>query len=224
MPLATRINADLSSLEVELTNALVDCTEEHPRVVELRRRIESLKEKRIQQIQEAARNIEVEDYKDYINIAHSIPKQEEELARLTRDRTVNEDIYAMLLQRLETARISKQLESSENKTKFKIVEPARLPLKPTKPNKAKVSLFGLLVGGMVGVGSIYLMEYNDRSFKKAVDLKNMFNLPVLGSISKIITEHDIEQGKDRVKRMLIITGIVVLSLIILTIVITQVIG
>ena len=224
MPLATRIKEDLSSLEVELTNALVDCTEEHPRVVELRRRIESLKEKRIQQIQEAARNIDAQDYKDYINIAHSIPKQEEELARLTRDRTVNEDIHAMLLERLETARISKELESSENKTKFKIVEPARLPLKPTKPNKLKVNLFGLMLGSMVGLGSIYLVEYNDHSFKNAEDLKSMFNLSVLGSISKIITKEDIEGRKDSVKRMLIIASAVLLSLVILTAVIVRVIG
>ena len=215
MPLAMRINDELAQLETELTNALVDCTEEHPRVIELRRRIDSLKEKRVQQIQEAARDLDTEEYKDYVSIAHSIPKQEEELARLTRDRQVNEEIYAMLLERLETARISKQLESSENKTKFKIVEPARLPLKPESPNKQKIGFLGLVFGGIVGIGCTYLVESTDRSFKNTEQLKNVFNLPVLGSISKITTEQDMERKKVNTKRNLILISIAVLLFIIL---------
>lgn len=223
MPLATRINDDLAQLQAELTGMLVDCTEEHPRVKELRRRIASLKEKRLQQIKEAARNMEAEDYSDYISIADSIPKQEQELARLTRDRQVNEELYAMLLERLETARISKQLESSESKTKFKIVEPARLPLKPTKPNKLKVDFLGLVLGGMVGFGSIYLVEYTDHSFKRAEDLKGAFHLPVLGSISKIITEQDIKKGKARTKRNWILASIFIPLLIIFSVLIIKVV-
>ena len=166
---------------------------------------------------EAARNVETEDYRDYIEIADSIPKQEQELARLTRNRQVNEEIYAMLLERLETARISKQLESSENKTKFKIVEPARLPLKPESPNKLKVNLLGLVLGGILGVGSIYFVEYTDHSFKNAEDLKSVFNLPVLGSISKIVTEQDLKRKKAGTKCMLILISIAIPLLIILTV-------
>ena len=36
MPLATELNNELARLEAELTAVLVDCTEEHPRVKELR--------------------------------------------------------------------------------------------------------------------------------------------------------------------------------------------
>ncbi len=223
MPLAIQINEELAQLEAELTGALVDCTEEHPRVIELRRRIASLKEKRLQQIKEAARNMDAKQYKDYISIADSIPKQEQELARLTRDREVNEEIYAMLLERLETARISKQLESSENKTKFKIVEPARLPLKPVKPDKLKINLLGLMLGGMIGFGCTYLVEFTDSSFKKPEDLRSVFSLPVLGSITKITTEQDLKRKKANNKRILISLIILVSLLIVFTIVITQVI-
>lgn len=223
MPLATRINEELAQLEAELTTTLVDCTEDHPRVIELRRRTEALKEKRTSQVRIAAKSMDSESSKDYIDIANSIPKQEQELARLTRDRRVSEDIYAMLLQRLETASISKQLESSENKTKFKIVEPARLPLKPIKPNKFKVDFLGLILGGMVGFGSIYLVEFNDHSFKKAEDFKDAFNLPVLGSISKIITEQDVQKQKARTKKLLRIASFLVPILLILAIIVIKVV-
>ena len=222
MPLATQINEDLATLQAELTNALVDCTEEHPRVIELRRRIESLKEKRSQEILEASKQMDSGESKDYVDIAESIPKQEQELARLVRDRQVNEDIYAMLLERLQTASISKQLESSENKTKFKIIEPARLPLTPVKPNKFKVDLLGLVLGGMAGIGSVYLMEFNDKSFKKPEELKELFDLPVLGSISKIITEQDVEKKKVLMKKFWRLSIYIIPLLIILTIIIIKV--
>ena len=187
MPLAAQINTGLARLEAELTTLLVDSTEEHPRVKELRGNIQSLKEKRAQQVRQAA-EIATVDTKRYIEIAESVPRQEQELARLTRDTEVNEKLYAMLLERLETARISQELEDSENKTKFKIIEPARFPLKPVKPDKIKLGLMGLLLGAMAGFGCIYLVEYNDQSFKGVEELKSFFDLPVLGAISEIVTE------------------------------------
>lgn len=194
MPLAVQLNAELASLEAELTALLVDRTEEHPRVKELRNQIQSLKEKRTEQIRRAAENTQV-DMKEYIEIAESVPKQEQELARLTRDTEINQKIYAMLLEKLESARISQQLETSENKTKFKIVEPARLPLKPIKPNKIKFGFLGFLLGAMAGLGCAYLAEYADRSFKEIEDLRSCFDLPVLAAIPRIITEDDVFKGK-----------------------------
>jgi len=212
MPLAIRINTELARLQAELITLLVDCTDEHPRVKELRRRIQSLKEQRVQQIKNAAEDAGVEAQR-YIKIAESAPKQEQELARLTRDTRVNEEIYATLLKKLETARISQQLESSENKTKFRIVEPARLPLRPVKPNKVKFCLMGLMLGGMASFGCVYLVENMDRSFKGIEDLKGSSNLPVLGSISEIITDEDIRKRRLDTKRTAVILGIFILILI-----------
>lgn len=192
MPLAVQINTELATLEAELTTQLVDCTEEHPRVKELRNKMQSLKEKRTEQIQQSAKEAGVNP-KEYVEIAESIPKQEQELVRLTRDTEVNERLYALLLERLETARISQQLEDSENKTKFKIVEPARLPLKPIKPNMIKFGLLALMLGVMGGSSCAYLVEYTDRSFKDIKDLKAYFDLPILGAISKIISEKEIRK-------------------------------
>ncbi|MFH1678890.1 MAG: GNVR domain-containing protein [Candidatus Omnitrophota bacterium] len=222
MPLATRINSELAQLESELTNALVDCTEDHPRVKESRRRITSLREKRLQQLHETAKNMESGENMNYVDIADSIPKQEEALARLTRGREINEQVYAMLLQRLETARISKQLENSENKTKFKIIEPARLPLRPTKPNKVKIDFLGLMLGGMIGFGCVYLVEYTDQSFKTAEDLKQAFNLPVFGTISKIITQKDLKRKRIVSKKIIILISIIAPLLIIISAVIIKI--
>ncbi len=190
MPLAAQINTELARLEAELTTLLVDCTEEHPQVRELRANIKSLKEKRSQQIRLAAQNANVDPEK-YIEIAESIPKQEQELARLTRDTLVNQNLYALLLERLETARISQQLENSENKTKFKIIEPARFPLKPISPNKTVMAFMGFVLGVCAGCGCIYLVEHYDQSFNEIDELMVSFNAPVLGAISRIASEESL---------------------------------
>ena len=185
MPLATELNNELARLETELTAVLVDCTEEHPRVKELRRTIESLKKERLEQIKAAARAANA-DPDEYVRIAESIPMQEQELTRLTRGRDVNEGVYQMLLQRLETARITQKLEDSENKTRFKIIEPARLPLKPIKPNKLKIAFLGIMLGTAGGFGCAYSAEYMDSSFKGIEDLRAFSgDIPVLGYVSKI---------------------------------------
>ncbi|OQX81085.1 MAG: hypothetical protein B6D56_03480 [Candidatus Omnitrophica bacterium 4484_70.1] len=215
----TKINEEIADLEAELVISSVDCTEEHPRLKEIKRRIELLKEKRNNYIKEIAQKIGV-DPQEYIEIADSLPRQEEELRRLTRDKAINEKIYAMLLERLESAKITGRLDSSENRTRFKIIEPARLPLFPVKPNKLKFNLLGLIMGGMIGACFVYFLEYTDTSFKSSQELKEYFGYPVLGSISKMITAQDLEDNKRRTKRIALLLGLGILIFILVILVVT----
>ncbi|UCC94528.1 MAG: hypothetical protein JSW40_06875 [Candidatus Omnitrophota bacterium] len=215
------ISTELANLEAELVIASVDCTDEHPRIKDIKRRIASLKEKRDQYIGEAAKRTGV-DPQLYVDIAGSLPRQQEELARLSRDKAINGRIYAMLLERLESANITERLDNSENRTKFRIIEPARLPLIPIKPNKAKLNLLGLILGGMVGFGFTYLLEYTDSSFKNAEEIKKSFDQPVLGSISKIITDEDIEQKRKFKKKMFVLMVILTLLATLASILIVRV--
>ncbi len=207
------INTELAALEAELVMASIDCTEKHPRIKAINTKIGSLTEKRSQYIKQVSEKVGV-DAQAYINIAVSFPRRQEELARLTRGKAINEKIYAMLLERLETAEITERLDNSENKTKFRIIEPARLPLSPIKPNKLKINFLGIILGAMAGAGFIYLLEYTDTSFKTADELKNFFDTPVLGSISEIVTEDDLKKRADsRIKILFIIGSIISLTLI-----------
>ncbi len=218
-----RINDELATLEADLVMASVDITDEHPRIKDFKRRIEALKSERYQYIQRVAEEAGVNP-EAYSNIADSLPRQQEELARLTRDKVINEKIYAMFLERLETARITERLDSSENKTKFKVIEPARLPLVPIQPDKIKINILGLFLGLAVGLGLAYLVEYLDSSFKSAEQLKNAFNISVLGSISRIITPKDLKERIILRKRMWWVTGSAVASLAILSFIVIKMAG
>ncbi|MBN2120531.1 MAG: hypothetical protein JW734_05710 [Candidatus Omnitrophica bacterium] len=215
-----RINDELARLEAELVMAGIDCTDQHPRVKSLKERIEALKQKRSEYVEQVASHVGV-DSQTYVNIADSFPRQQEELARLSRDKAINERIYAMLLERFEAAKITERLDSSENRTKFRIIEPARLPLMPMKHNRATFSLLGLLLGGACGFGFVYLLDYTDSSFKNDTQLKDSFDSPVLGNISKIITQEDLDKRKEFSRSMLPIVGVVTLIAIVVVIVITR---
>ena len=124
-----------------------------------------------------------------------------------RDLTVNQRIYDMLLQRLETAKITQRLEASKQGTRYTIIDPARLPLKPKKPQLIWV-LVGIFLGGGAGVGLVFAREFLDQSFLDIEDAKQNLDLPLLGAISRITTPEEIAAEKHR-RLGWIITAVIV---------------
>jgi len=127
------------------------------------------------------------------------PRQEQELARLGRDYETSASTYQHLQKRHEQAKITQRLGDSDQGTKFKVLEPARLPLKPVKPNLAKLGLFGWLLGIVVGAAAVFMAEYLDQSFQSTEELQAALAVPMLGSISTILTEQDLEDRRQRRK-------------------------
>jgi len=115
------------------------------------------------------------------------------------DSTVNQKIYDTLLERLETAKITQRLEASKEGTRYTILDPARLPLKPKSPNKQLLLLMGLLVGFCGGIALIMVKELFDKSFLGIDDAREFLELPIFGATSKIITEDDLKS--ERIKRV-----------------------
>lgn len=131
-----------------------------------------------------------------------------------RDADVTKKLYNTLLERLETAKITQRLEASKEGTRYTVLDPARLPLKPIKPNKLVVLFMGVFVGGCAGVGLIFLLELFDHSFLGVDEARVYLELPIFGAVSRIITEDDIKEQKLRNTR---ITGISIATSIVLLI-------
>lgn len=115
---------------------------------------------------------------------------------MARDIRVNEQIYNMLLQRLETAKITQRLEASKQGTKYNIVDPPRVPLKPVKP-RMLVAIIGIFLGGAAGVGLIFMREFMDQSYLDIEDAKVGLELPILGAISRITTHDEIAKERNK---------------------------
>ena len=131
---------------------------------------------------------------------------------VARDAKVNEQLYNILLERLETAKITQSLEASKEGTRYTILDPARLPLKPIKPNKIIILMMGLFLGVCAGVSSVFISEMLDHSFLDVEGAKAALGIPVLGAISKIVTQADIRAQK---MRNIQITGISLMMTVLL---------
>jgi len=55
----------------------------------------------------------------------------------------------------------------------------------SSPNKLLYSMIGLVIGGMISVGFVFLKEFLSQSFRSKEDLEQALNLQVIGIIPKI---------------------------------------
>ncbi len=125
------------------------------------------------------------------SVLRRMPKEQEEWSKLQRDRATLQRTYDDLLQRLERARVSKNLESADKGGTFKVVDPAILPRFPAKPNRVQMIILSVFLGIASGIGVAVGLDSFHQSFKDEDSLSSGLNLPVLASIPQIVTEEDV---------------------------------
>jgi polysaccharide biosynthesis transport protein len=167
----------LAAMEAEVASLLTKFTEAHPRVRLLRAsiaRLKALEEKEklaaavdpehaeglkaqlaaldreigerqqenqrlIQQIQRTQARLQ------------RIPIREQEMAALTRDYEMSKANYKSLLDKLYAADMSSDMERRQKAENFTILEPARVPERPVKPDRRLFAGYGSLIALTVGL-------------------------------------------------------------------------
>jgi succinoglycan biosynthesis transport protein ExoP len=127
---------------------------------------------------------------DIQRIFGRMPREQEEWTKIQRDRNAYQQVYDELLQKLQNAKVSKELEFSDKGERFSIVDAATIPLYPVKPNRINMILFGIFFGMASGIGAVFGLEHFDRSFKDEDSIEATLKVPVLGAIPQIVTEDD----------------------------------
>lgn len=115
----------------------------------------------------------------------TIPKIEAELKQLNRDYSVHQNNYQTLLQRREAANISEQAELSGDQLKFRVVDPPRVPLSPSEPNRPLLMTGVLLLGIIAGAMLALLLFMLRPTFDNARSVMEVLGRPVLGGVSMI---------------------------------------
>jgi len=110
----------------------------------------------------------------------TLPQKELDLARVTRDLDVAQQIYIMLRTRYEEMRITEQMQTSD----IWRIDPAAIPTSPVKPRKLLNTAVAGVLGVFVGVGMAFVMEFADTSMKSAEDVEAVLGLPILGAIPR----------------------------------------
>ncbi len=140
----------------------------------------------------------VGEYQHRVNqlkeLVDTIPKIESEFKQLNRDYEVNQNNFQTLLARREAANISEQAEISGDQIKFRVVDPPRVPLSPSAPNRpllmTGVLLFSFIVGAALAL-FLYLLRPTLDSPGTVMDI---IGKPVLGAISMV---HDMQWNRQR---------------------------
>jgi succinoglycan biosynthesis transport protein ExoP len=150
---------------------------------------------------------------DFNKEVKQIPQTERKLTDLQRSYNIYNKRYMDLTDRLETAKITERLETIEKGARFEIYEKPRIPLKPFKPNRKGIALIGLVAGIFIGGGLVFIAEATDHSFSDSSQLRQFLDIPVIGSVSQILTVEEEEFNKSKKRLGLISLFVFVLFIL-----------
>jgi succinoglycan biosynthesis transport protein ExoP len=126
-----------------------------------------------------------------------LPSVEQQFADLTRDYETSKNNYQSLLEKKNSSGMAAEMERRAKGEQFRILDPATLPQRATKPDMLQINLFGVLGGLAFGCGLGFLMEMRDSSMHADRDAAYYLNVPVLGSLPLIATKESIAAERRR---------------------------
>ena len=131
------------------------------------------------QVDEKLLRSQVGNYQGRLEAA---PTRESEMTELMRDYQTLQNQYTSLLAKKEDSQIAANLERRQIGEQFKLLDQARLPERPTSPNRQLLTGVGLAAGLGIGLALIALLEYRDKSFKTDHEVMRVLSLPVLAVV------------------------------------------
>jgi uncharacterized protein involved in exopolysaccharide biosynthesis len=101
------------------------------------------------------------------------------------------------------ASVSGGMEKEQKGERFTLIDAARLPEKPIKPNVPALLLIGLVLGIGSGIGLAAINEQSDDTMRSSETLARATAYPVLASIPEIVTWQETMLVKQQRRKMLI---------------------
>jgi uncharacterized protein involved in exopolysaccharide biosynthesis len=141
----------------------------------------------VKRLREEEKNLR-EQISLYQRRVEDTPKREQELIFLNRDYDRLLANYQSLLDKKIQAQMAENLERKQQGEHFKILDPARLPENPIKPDRNKILLIGCVIGLAAGLGLAWFRESLDKSFHTVSDLEEYLGISVLATIPNLKAE------------------------------------
>jgi polysaccharide chain length determinant protein (PEP-CTERM system associated) len=202
-------------------------TQKHPNVIRMKEKISELEAKEREVKREI--DIQIKNFKDeeiqlrsqmkrYQTRVENTPKREQELMSLKRDYDNIRETYNSLLSRKLEAELAVNMEKKQKGEQFRILDPAKPPERPFKPDIIRIFLMSIGLGLALGFGLAYFRETLDTSFRGPNEVENVLQIPVLASIP--LTYNAVELKKKKRKKIISILSLVfaILILCVLTVV------
>ncbi len=168
----------------------------------------------IQNEQQHAKELEAQTaaYQTRLNLT---PETEQELTVVSRGYEEAKSNYNSLLQKQTQSQLATSLGQQQQGQQFHIVDPPKLPDKPSAPNRFLLSLVGLAFGACLGFGIATFLELTDVRFRQEKDMEGILPARLLVGIPRLSTPKEdharliaryVECGAMTVVGLLILTG------------------
>lgn len=205
----------LDQLRAELKSLQGRYTEQHPRIISLKKKISNFDQTEgnegknetpgvSDQMNEVGMDIarlkrEMNELKSqikkYENWIAAAPVREAEWSALTREYGELKRRYDSLVAQNLQADSVLNLERKQKGSQFKIVDSARTPEKPVKPVFLKIMGIALLVGCGLCAALVLGLELLDTSFRDPAKLEETFKLEVICSVPHLPLKKEIDRQR-----------------------------
>ena len=136
---------------------------------------------------------------------------ETEMQNLNRDYNSIKKNYLSLIDRREQARMSRNIDTQVSALKFKVIDPANLPLEPSSPNRKLLYSAVLAIGFIAGIGMALLMVFIRPTFVETKQLREVTGLPILGTVSEVVNKIQAKNNLNRLIMYLSANGLLLLG-------------
>jgi polysaccharide chain length determinant protein (PEP-CTERM system associated) len=129
-------------------------------------------------------------YAQAVSAMKTAPQLEAEAAQLNRDYAIHKKNYEDLVQRREQASISGELDVASGVADFRLIDPPRASPKPVAPNRLLLLAGVMAVALGAGVFTTFAASQLRPVFHDANDLRSRVELPILGVVTRLVTDAD----------------------------------
>lgn len=152
-----------------------------------------------------------ERYKRTTSLMKTQPQLEAELAQLNRDYELDKRNYEQLVSRRDSAELSGDLDTAGSMADFRLIDPPRSSSKPVAPNRLMLLPIGLVLALAAGLFVAFAASQIRPVFFDSKSLRDVTNLPVIGTVSLIHNEARGKQERASLRRFLVATAALILA-------------
>ncbi|MCX5811379.1 MAG: polysaccharide biosynthesis tyrosine autokinase [Proteobacteria bacterium] len=198
--LVQRLRENEAKLTAQVSELSQKYGEKHPRMIQLKQEIDSMRQK----IKDEAKQV-LSSIKNEYAIARAreasargaLEGQKTETQKLSersiqygvllREVEKNRELYENILKRLKETSVTQELGT----TNVRVVDVAEVPRSSARPKKMQNIMLSIIVGLFMGIGLAFFLEYLDNTIKTPDDIKKYLGVPNLAIIPAINFEEEV---------------------------------
>lgn len=190
-PLLSSLRQQQTELEAQDAQLSTEFGSSYPKVQELRNRLKLIKEAYNKELQNGIRRVQ-NDYDaglkreqmlqqalaDQTAIANQLNVSAIQYKLLKQEADSNRQLYDGLLEKLKEASLAAALNSSN----IRIIDKARVPMTPARPNIPRYLEYALILGLLGGIAIAFVLESMDSTVRTPEQVEALSALPLLAMI------------------------------------------